>query len=210
MKDIIIVGAAGFGREVLQWIKDINKVEPTWNIKGFIDDNLEALKGYECDYKVVGTIKEWEPSENEVFALALASPKIKKLVVSILKGKGGKFATVIHPTSIVSEFCILGEGIIITPRCKISPNVEIQDFVTILGCGVGHDAKIGSFSTLCGYCAICGHAIIGEGAFIGTSAVIAPSKKIGDDAYVAMGSMVISNVKPGVKVMGNPAKKINI
>ena len=33
MKDIIILGANGFGREVLQWIKDINAVKPTWNIK---------------------------------------------------------------------------------------------------------------------------------------------------------------------------------
>ena len=58
MKDIIILGANGFGREVLQWIKDINAVKPTWNIKGFLDDNLNALEGYPCDYRLLGTIKD--------------------------------------------------------------------------------------------------------------------------------------------------------
>lgn len=209
MKDIIIVGAAGFGREVLQWIKDVNKVSPTWNIRGFLDDNLNALDGYECDYPVIGTVRDWMPGENEVFALAIAFPGVKEKVVSVLKSKGAEFATVIHPTSIVGEFCHLGEGIIITPRCKISPNVTVEDFVTILGCGVGHDACIGAYSTLSGYCAICGHVSIGKRVFVGTSAVVAPSKKIEDDVFIAMGSMVISNVKTGRKVMGNPARKID-
>lgn len=209
MKDIIIVGAAGFGREVLQWVKDVNKVSPTWNIRGFLDDNLNALDGYECDYPVIGTVRDWMPGENEVFALAIAFPGVKEKVVSVLKSKGAEFATVIHPTSIVGEFCHLGEGIIITPRCKISPNVTVEDFVTILGCGVGHDACIGAYSTLSGYCAICGHVSIGKRVFVGTSAVVAPSKKIEDDVFIAMGSMVISNVKTGRKVMGNPARKID-
>ena len=86
----------------------------------------------------------------------------------------------------------------------------MDEFVTILGCGVGHDAHLGAYSTLCGYCAVCGHVQIGKRAFIGTSAVVAPSKKVGDDAYVCMGSMVMTNVKPGIKVMGNPAKKFDL
>lgn len=210
MKDIIIVGAAGFGREVLQWIKDVNHVAPTWNIKGFLDDNPNALNGYKCDYHILGSIHEWVPNDNEIFALALATPKVKETIVGILKAKGAKFATVIHPTSIVGEFCELGEGVIITPRCKLSPNSKVGDFTTILGCSIGHDACVGDFSTLCGYCAICGHVQIGRRVFIGTSAVVAPSKRIGDDAYVCMGSMIMTNVRAGIKVMGNPARKFDL
>lgn len=209
MKDIIIVGASGFGREVLQWIKDVNVVKPTWNIKGFIDDNLYALEGYPCDYKVLGTIKDWIPSENEEFVMAIASPVIKEKLVTMLKSRGAVFATVVHPTSIIGGFCEIGEGLVVTPRAKISPNVHIGNFVTVLGCGIGHDAEIGDFSTICGYCAVSGHVKVGKRVFIATSAVIAPSKKIGDDAYVGMGSMVIKSVKAGCKVMGNPAKKID-
>ena len=49
MDKIYIVGAGGFGRELLQWIKDINSVKPTWEIGGFLDNRLDALEGIECD-----------------------------------------------------------------------------------------------------------------------------------------------------------------
>ena len=57
MKDLLIVGAGGLGRELLQWVKDVNSAEATWHIKGFLDDNPNRLDGIECDYEVVGSIK---------------------------------------------------------------------------------------------------------------------------------------------------------
>ncbi|WP_318643098.1 acetyltransferase [Flavobacterium ardleyense] len=210
MKDLIIVGASGFGREVLQWIKDSNKSNKSWDIKGFIDDNLSALEGYDCDYKVIDSIKNYSPRENDYFAIAIALPKVKKIVVEILQTKGAKFATIIHPTAIVGEFCELGEGIVMTPNAKISPNVKIGNFATILGSSFGHDAVVGDFCTITGNCSINGYVSLGEGSFIGSNSCIAPGKKVGAWSLVAMGSMVIMNVKAGTKVMGNPARKINI
>lgn len=210
MKNLIIVGASGFGREVLQWVKHSNLVQNTWNVKGFIDDNLEALNGYQCDYQVIDSIKNYSPNPNDYFAIAIALPRVKKIVVEILQSKKAKFASIIHPTAIISEFCQLGEGIIVTPNAKISPNVKVGNFVTLLGSGFGHDAVVEDFCTITGNCSINGHVTLGEGAFIGSNSCIAPGKKVGAWALVAMGSMVIMNVKAGTKVMGNPAKKINI
>lgn len=209
MKELIIIGANGFGREVLQWAKDVNKEKTSWKIKGFIDDNLNALDGFECDYKILGTIKEWVPSENEVFTCAIALTAIKEKLVKLLLSRGANFTNLIHPTSIIGEFCQIGKGLVITPRAKISPNVSIGDFVTIMGSGVGHDAVIGDFSTIAGNCSINGHVKIGKRVFVSSNVCIAPSKKVGDDAFIGMGSMVIANVKDGYKVFGNPAKKIN-
>ena len=62
MKDLIIVCAGGFGREVYYMAKQIGK----WNIKGFIDDNIHALDGVNIALPIIGTIKNWVPSENEV------------------------------------------------------------------------------------------------------------------------------------------------
>lgn len=209
MKELIIVGASGFGREVLQWAKDVNKNSNFWEIKGFIDDNPHALDGYKCDYPILGGIKEWVPSQNEVFSCAIAIPRIKELLVGILKAKGANFITIVHPTAIIGEFCEIGEGLVVTPRAKISPNVKIGNFVTILGSGVGHDAVIDDFSSISGNCSINGHVIIGKRVFVASNACIAPSKKVGDDSFIGMGSMVISNVPAGTKVMGNPARKFD-
>lgn len=210
MKDLIIVGASGFGREVLQWVKHCNVIKNTWNIKGFIDDNTQALDGYQCDYIVIDSIKNYNIQEGDHFAIAIALPKVKKIVVEILQSRGAKFATIVHPTAIVSEFCKIGDGVIITANAKISPNVKVGNFVTLLGSGLGHDAIVEDFCTITGNCSINGYVTLGEGAFIGSNSCIAPGKKVGAWALVAMGSMVIMNVRPNTKVMGNPAKKINI
>ena len=209
MKELIIVGASGFGREVLQWAKDINKVNPTWNIKGFIDDNVNVLDGYVCDYTVLGRIHDWIPSGNEVFTCAIAIPRVKELLVKLLVSKGAAFTKLVHPTAIIGEFCEIGEGLVVTPRAKISPNVKIGNFVTILGSGVGHDAVLGDFSSIAGNCSVNGHVVLGKRVFVASNSCIAPSKKIGDDVFIGMGSMVISNVRAGYKVMGNPAKKMD-
>lgn len=209
MKELIIVGANGFGREVLQWAKDIIKLNKEWSIKGFIDDNLMALDRYTCDKKVLGTIKDWKPSANEVFTCAIAMPSVKERIVQLLKSKGANFINFVHPTAIIGGFCEVGEGLLVTPRAKISPNVKIGNFVTILGSGAGHDAVIGDYSTISGNCSVNGHVVLGKRVFVGSNACIAPSKKIGDDVFIGMGSIVVSNIKTGYKVMGNPAKRIN-
>ena len=41
MKDIVIIGAGGIGREVAWIIEEINEVNSTWNIVGFVDENRE-------------------------------------------------------------------------------------------------------------------------------------------------------------------------
>jgi len=120
LKKIIIIGAGGFGRELLQWIKDINNIQSTWEIAGFLDDNKNALDNVACDYQVIGTITDWIPKEDEEFVLALGSPKLKRKIVSCMKQKGAKFATVIHPTAIISEFAEHGEGLVMFPYSKLS------------------------------------------------------------------------------------------
>ena len=58
MKNLIIIGAGGCGREVLQWAKDINEKGKQWNIKGFIDDDINALNGKICSVEVLSRIDE--------------------------------------------------------------------------------------------------------------------------------------------------------
>lgn len=210
MQELIIIGAGGFGREVLQWAKHLNEVEQSWSIKGFIDDNIHALDGIACDYQVLGTIKAWEVSPNEVFVCAVAKPALKKSIVNAMLVKGAVFTNLVHPTAIVGEFCKIGKGLIITPNAKVSPNVTIRDFVTLLGSGVGHDAVIEDYCTISGNCSVNGQVLVQEGAFIASNVCIVPKKTIGAWAYVGMGSMVVRSVQAHSKVFGNPAKKLKL
>ncbi len=210
LKDLIIVGAGGMGRELLQWIKDINTVEPEWNILGFIDDNDKALDEKKCDYRIIGSISEWDVKDDQYFAMAIAEPTTKEKVVRILKNRGAEFATIIHPKARIGQFNEIGEGSVLYPDASLSVNIKIGSFVTLLGSTVGHDAEIGDFSSIMGNCNINGNVKIGKRVFFGCQVITVPSRKIGDDAYVGAGSVVMTNIRKNSKVMGYPAKKYEL
>lgn len=211
MKNLYIVGASGCGREVLNIIKDIHTLQGIqWNVMGFLDDNLQALEGVECDYKVVGRIQDYVPQENDVLALGIANPQIKEKIVTMLKNKGAAFQSIIHPYVALGRFNTVGEGVVIYSGFGMTVNVQIGNFCTLLACGLGHDVTVGDFSTISSWCNIMGHAKIGKRVFMGGNCAVAPRAVIEDDAYVGVGSVVLRKVKAGKKVFGNPAREMDI
>lgn len=207
MKDLIIACAGNFGRELLEVIKHINKVKQKWNIKGFINDDLTVLDGHACrkDYPILGTIKDWQPSDNEVFALGIASPTGKRKVVEVMKQKGAFFETIISPRAFVADYVELGEGVIITAG-SIQNEAKIDNFVTIAGSVVGGGCSIGEFTTTTSMCNLT-NTQIGKEVFIGSHSVILENNKIGDGAFICAGSIVFNNIGAGKKVWGIPAKR---
>ena len=206
MKKILIVGAGGFGRELLQWIKDINVKQETWRIAGFLDDDAGALDGFQCDYPIVGKISDWQPREDEVFALALGAPSVKARLAGLLKARGAVFPPIVHPSSILTPFAAYGEGLVMFPYAKLSVNAAVGDFVTILSSGIGHDVTIGDYTTVSGMCSILRNVTIGKRVFIAAGVSVANDVHVGDDAYIGLGSVVLKDVPGGMKTYGNPAR----
>lgn len=209
MKDLIIVGAGGLGREVLQMCMEINMMAPTWNIKGFINDDLHALDGIDCRYSVIGTIRDWEPKEDEVFVFAIANPKAKEKLVEMMLKKGAKFETIISPRAFVADNAKIGEGVVISPFCFVSCNTVIGDFTFLnVHCAVGHDVVIGAYSSTMSYVDITGCCNLGRRTYWGSGSRIIPGTKVDNDAHIGAGSVVLRNIKTGISVFGNPAKKV--
>lgn len=209
MKDLIIVGAGGLGREVLQMCMEINGLANCWNIKGFINDDLHALDGFECKYSIIGTIKDWEPKENEVFVFAIAAPRAKEQLVNSLLERGAIFETVISPRAFVADNAQIGQGVVISPFCFISCNTKIGDFAFFnVHCAVGHDTNIGAYSSMMSYVDVTGNCCLGKRTYWGSGSRIIPGTKVDSDVHVGAGSVVLRNIKPGISVFGNPAKKV--
>lgn len=206
MTEVIIVGAAGCGREVANWIEDINKISPTWNILGFIDDNPKALEGYRCKYKVIDSIQDHKPKADVKYAMGIASPQVKKIISSALMKRGAEFASIIHPSVRIYTEYELGIGLIAYPNAKIATGVKIGDFVTLQTTILGHDAKLEDYVTVSSNCGITGSAKLHEGCFIGDHACVAVGMEIGAWAYVGIGSVVIRNIPENTRVFGNPAR----
>ena len=213
MQDIIVVCAGGFGREVHALIRAINRhaktegKEEPYNILGFLSDVPDALDGIKIDSKIIGDIQNWQPKGSEVYALGISSPKSKEKLSTMLKNRGAKFVSLVSPELYIPETTKIGEGSIILAY-SIGECAKIGRFVNVNGSMVGNDAVIGDYNTTTGFTNVT-NAIIGKRVFIGSHAVIMNKKKVGDDAFVCVGSVVVKNVKPGTKVFGVPAKVVD-
>ena len=208
MKKLIIVGASGCGREIADYAEHINAVTPTYEILGFLDDNLHALDGIRCAYPVIGTIADHVPDGTAGYAMGIASPKIKKKLSALLEAKGAEFVSVIHPTTTISSSAVLGKGLVTYPNSKIGAGAVLGDFVTLQSTIVGHDVHAEDFVTISSSCGLTGGVKLEEGCFLGDHAAVSIGLTVGQGAYVGIGSVVIRDVEPWKKVFGNPARVI--
>lgn len=213
MKDLIIIGAGGYGREVLQLALDIQEQRPEtdWRVKGFITDIPgDFAEKDTLGYEIIGDITNHVVQANAVYAFAIADIPFKKKVTERFLAQGAEFATLIHPGAIISRTAKIGLGSIIYPRAVVTADANVGKFVRIGGgTTVGHDVVIGDYTVINGICGINGYVNIGQEVFVGSHAVICPHAKVGNSARVGAGSVVLHNVKPGITVFGNPAKKMD-
>jgi len=208
MKDIVIIGAGGFGREVAWLIEDINKISNEWSIEGFVDDNKDIQGTLVNGYKVVGNM-EWLATKDYYVINAIGEPRLKERIANLLSTSNCKFATLVHPSVIVSPDIIVGEGSIICAGSIVTVNVEIGKHVIInLDCTVGHDAIIEDYSTVLPSVNVSGHVTINKRVSVGTGTSIIQGLDIGRDTVIGAGSVVVRNLPSNCTAVGSPAKPI--
>lgn len=208
MKDIVIIGAGGFGREVAWLVEDINKKSREWNLIGFIDDN-KAIQGTEVNgYKVVGNI-EWL-NEQELYVVnAVGDPIVKQKIMERLSGSKNKYPVLIHPSVIYSDQVSFGEGSIICAGNIITVNINIGRHVIInLDCTIGHDAVIGDYSTVLPSVNLSGLVKIDQCVSIGTGSAIIQGVSIGENTIIGAGAVVVKDLPANCTAVGAPAKPI--
>lgn len=209
MKKLLIIGAGGFGKEVLGYALDIKEEDRDWEVYGFLARNPNALDNYKCGYKIINTIQDHVINEDEVFICALGDPKIKLQICREFKAKGAVFTNIIHPTARIGRTSTYGQGLIMCPYSSITENVRIGEFNTINSFSVyGHDSVAEDGCTLSPNCDVSGYVYLEEGVFLGSNVTIVPNVRIGKYSRIGAGSVVLKNVPENVTMFGNPANKI--
>jgi len=208
MKNLLIIGAGGCGREVLQWVKDINAREPEWRIKGFLDENLHALDGRRCDCGILCTPSKYEVQPDDIFVCAIGNGRTRKRIIEDIESRNGRFTSLIHPTAAVADTAVLGKNIILYPYSFISDNAVVGDGCIInMYSSIAHDVIMGEYCTVSAHCNITGMCLVGDRVFMGSGARMVPGVSVGNDVFICAGSTVMSRVRDGAKVIGTPAKK---
>lgn len=210
MQNLIIIGARGWGREVLWSMKEFES-RGIFKIKGFLDDDSHALDGLRGDFPpILSSVEKYDIQEDDLFFCALGEPYWRKYYADIISSKGGHFYTYISPKAIVSPNAIIGEGSYIAANSTISDNVTIGKQVIIQSlCTLGHDVIIGDYVSIEAYCFLGGYSEVGEQTSIHVRSTIIRHKKVGQNASVGAASVVLRNVKDNSHVYGNPAVKID-
>ena len=179
MKDLYIIGAGGFGREVAWIVERINSIKPTWNLKGFIDDNETLWGSTEGEYHVFGGCEYLSALEDVYAVCAVGSSNVRKKIIEKLKDTSVKFATLVDPSVLYSNSVEIGEGAIVCAGTIITVDVNIGDHVIVnLDCTIGHDAVIDDFVTIYPSVNVSGNVLIGECSELGTGTQIIQGKKV--------------------------------
>lgn len=204
MKHLVIIGAGGFGREVLAWARQSTG---DWSVRGFLDDNPRALDGFDKDVAVLGGVGDYEPMPDDVFLCALGRVELKRRCVERILARGGVFTTMMHRTVASGENVSFGTGVILCPQTTVGSDARLGDFVTVnLHSTVAHDAVIGRWTQLHCHVDITGGVILGEGVTVGSHASILPGVRVGDGAVIGSGAVVMRDVAAGATVFGVPAR----
>lgn len=207
---IVILGAGGFGREASLLIEDINENSrdfKRWQLLGYIDED-EAKWGKELrGYPVLGGSDALSKLPLDVKVICvIGEPKIKKTAVEITEKLSRVFVTLIHPEVILSNDVKIGKGVLINKGVIMTTNIRIGDHVSINpGCGIGHDAMVGAYSTLMWQVNISGSAKISDGCLIGTGATVLQDNVVGEWSTVGAGAVVTKDLPPKCTAVGIPA-----
>lgn len=142
------------------------------------------------------------------FINGISSEDSYLLIPEIIKRSGIKhFATVIHPSAVISAKARIGTGVFIGANTVVCADAQIGDHCIILqNTTINHHSIVCDYSTVSSNVCILGYVTIGYNAFIGGGASIKPRVRIGESALVGMGSVVTKDVDPDKIVCGNPAR----
>ncbi|PWF21301.1 acetyltransferase [Corticimicrobacter populi] len=212
MKQVYIIGAGGWGREVLVQMRDAPACDQDWCIAGFLDTRASMLDGIDCGLPIVGDPLTHEPQPDHAFVCAVGLPKAREQYARPILEKGGEFIHIRTPYNTegyLSARVHLGTGCFWAARVQFSPDVHVGDFANIhSGTIIGHDVRIGRYAQIGAMTFVGGGAQIGDYAIVYPHATIVPNVRIGEGATVGAGAVVIKDVPPGKTVFGNPAKVI--
>lgn len=208
MKDLVIIGAGGMGRTMFDLARESYGYETEFVVKGFIDDNWDALAGFKNYPPIIETIANYMPCENDVFVCSIGG-RSRKACIEQLLVKRAEFIPLIHRTARIGTNIRMGKGNLIGAFTTVAADAQIGDYNFIQSLTIiGHDVKIGDWNRIDSQVMMVGATTIGNRNMIHTGAMINHNVHIGDDCTIGACSFVTMDVDSGSTLFSSPARRL--
>jgi len=164
VRDIMIVGAGGFGREAVWTLERINTAAETWRVIGFADDDPAKATGALEGYPMLGPVEQASRDyPGAAVFVAIGDNAMREGIYRRLRGHD--FPVIIDPSAEVAPTADIRHGTFVGPQAVVSVGAELGKFVIVAArAGVGHDARLGDFAQLGPGATLAGHAELATGA----------------------------------------------
>lgn len=209
MTPLVIVGAGGFGREVLDVVEAINVRSPTFEFLGFLDDGAadEALL-HARNARLLGTSQELAVIDAE-YLIGIGSPDARRMIDHRATGWGRRPAIAIHPAATIGSDIRIGPGTVITAGSRLTTNIRLGRHVHVnINSTIGHDCLIGDYVTINPGANVSGSVNLQDGVTLGTGSAVIQGITVGRDTVVGAGAVVVRDLPPGIVAVGIPAKPL--
>ncbi len=210
MKDLVIIGAGGFGREMIVHVEmEANKEKPEWNLLGFVD---ETVTGEVDGYPVLGNLETFLQMESKpYFFIAIADSRVRERIATRCKAAGFPAATILCYGSdyLYAPNAQIGEGCYIGRNCRIMPNVKIEPFCIIQSSSIfGHDTTVGAYTSVMTNINVGGETNIGSHCYFGLRCTVINRIHITDNCTFGACACVVKDATVPGTYVGVPAKLI--
>ncbi len=207
---VIVVGGGGHAKVLVDALMQMRA-----DIVGYTDvqDKRLSVGGKILPYLGVDDqILQMDDGTGVLLVNGLGSvnlPLKRQDIFNRFRAQGYHFATVVHPSAVVGEGVILGEGAQIMAGVILQTAVEIgNNTIVNTRASIDHECVIGPNVHIAPGATLSGCVTIGANSHVGTGAVIVQGVMVGENVLVGAGAVVIRNVENGATVMGVPAQKI--
>lgn len=211
MKDLVVIGGGGLGRDAIDVVHALNADRPTWRIVGVLDDNLSSANASRLasmDIVHLGGVDALDT--NTAVALCIGDPVSRVRLYQRLRPRVHSFPSLIHPTSSIGSLFSHDEGLIALAGVTIGTNVSLGKHVHINARAViGHDTTIADFVSVNPNATISGECSVGRASLVGASSVVLQQLRVGDRARVGASACVTKDVAEDSTVVGIPARAVS-
>ncbi len=206
MSDIVIIGAGGHSKVVADAV-----IRAGYRVRGFIDDYAMSapLPRYDVIGTILGFINDWKLQRDIATVVAIGDNHTRMQIVKKLALPKERYATVIDPSAVVSQYASIAEGTVVLQGAIVNAGTVVgQHAIVNTSCTIDHDCKIGNYAHISPGVNLAGGVAVGEGTHLGIGSCVVPGCSVGDWSVVGAGAVVVKSIPAKCIAVGVPATVI--